>query len=98
MTSENKSKTVWNIIKTESGKTNTTMHLPSFFKLDDSIIRSGYVAEVFNDYFCNLVDNLNVNSPSMDSAMQFHRTSFPNGFTTMEVVPVMEAGVLCTIT
>jgi hypothetical protein len=58
MTSENKSRTVWNIIKTEFRKTNTTMHLPSFFKLDDSIIRSGYVAEVFNNYFCNLVDNL----------------------------------------
>jgi hypothetical protein len=78
MTSENKSRTVWNIIKTESGKTNTTMHFPSFFKLDDPIICSGYVAEVFNVYFCNLVANLIVNSPSMVSAMQFLRTCFPS--------------------
>jgi hypothetical protein len=98
MSSENKSKTAWNVIKIESGKANTVMHLPSFFKLDDSIIHSDYVAEVFNDYFCNLVDKLNVTSPSMDSAMQLLRTSFPNGFSTLEVVPIMAAEVLCTIT
>ena len=91
MTSENKSKRVWNNIKTESGKSNTTMHLPSTFKFDDSIIDSGYVAEVFNDYFCNLVDNLNVNFPSMVATMHFLRTSFPDGFTTMKVVSIMEA-------
>jgi hypothetical protein len=98
MSSENKSKTAWNIIKIESGKSNTTMHLPSFFKLDDSIIHSDYVTEVFNGYFCNLVDKLNVNSPSMDSAMNLLRTSFPNGFSTLEVVPITVAEVLCTIT
>jgi Notch-like protein len=98
MSSENKSKTAWNIIKIESGKSNTTMHLPSFFKFDDSIIHSDYVDEVFNDYFCNLINKLNVNSPSMVSAMQLLRTSFPNGFSTLKVVPLTDAEVLCTIT
>jgi hypothetical protein len=98
MSSENKSKTAWNIIKIESGQSNTTMHLPSFFKLDDSIIHSDYVAEVFNDYFCNLVDKAYANSPSMDFAMQLLRTSFPDGFSTLEVVPITDAEVLCTIT
>jgi hypothetical protein len=74
------------------------MHLPSFFKADDSIIHSDYVAEVFNDYFCNLVDKLNVNSPSMDSTMQLLRSSFPNGFSTLKVVPITDAEVLCTRT
>jgi hypothetical protein len=98
MSSENKSKTAWNIIKIESGKSNSMMHLPSFFKLDDCTVHSYYVAEVFNDYFCNLADKLNVNSPSMDSAMQLLRTSFPNGFSTLQVVPIMDAEVLRTIT
>jgi Notch-like protein len=34
----------------------------------------------------------------MDSAVQLLKTSFPNGFSTLKVVPIMDAEVLCTIT
>jgi hypothetical protein len=57
-TSENKIKTSWNIIKNVTNKTNNFNEIPSSFKKDNNIFQSEEAAEVVNNYFINVDDNL----------------------------------------
>jgi hypothetical protein len=58
--SENKSKTSWNIIKSVIGKANSRNHTLLQFKLDNPGIHINQTAKVFNNYFLNLFDELNI--------------------------------------
>ena len=77
---EEKSKSVWRIIKNESGKRNTAEQLPLTLKSNNINIRLDYEVEAFSSYFLNLIDSLKTENMDVDSAMLCLRNSFPKGF------------------
>jgi hypothetical protein len=55
-----KSKTTWNIIKSERGNANNNIHTLREFKLGNKNIHLCLAAEAFNKYFLNLGKELNM--------------------------------------
>jgi hypothetical protein len=60
VSSSNKSKTSWNIIKSETCKMNTRIHTLSEFELGNKFIHKDQSAEAFNNFFLNVVEELNI--------------------------------------
>jgi hypothetical protein len=60
LNSNNKSKTIWNIVKNETGKYNNTHDLPPLIKNGKKIKNGLHIANAFNAYFSTMV----VNSPN----------------------------------
>jgi hypothetical protein len=57
-TSKNRIKTSWNIIRNVFNKSTRSNYIPSSFKMDNKNIQFKDAADVFNEYFLNIADNL----------------------------------------
>jgi hypothetical protein len=92
MTAENKSKTTWSIINNELRKVKYN-HTPLMFTSAKTSFRLDSAAEVFNDYFLNVVniEKVDINS----SLLSFHNLSSQD-FPDMTVISIMEAKIICT--
>jgi hypothetical protein len=88
--SDNKIKTTWKIIGTESGKNITNEHLPHNFIAGNNKISSKVAAQTFCNYFTTLAENLNLRYAEPQSAMMYLKTFFPRGFPVMKISPVTE--------
>jgi hypothetical protein len=60
LNSNNKSKTIWNIVKNETGKYNNTRDPPPLTKNGKKIKNGLHISNAFNAYFSTMV----VNSPN----------------------------------
>jgi hypothetical protein len=70
VSSNNKSKTSWNIIMSETGKATSKVHTPSGFKLGKKKnIHINQAAEAFNNFFLNVVEELNTEQANIESAI-----------------------------
>jgi hypothetical protein len=59
-TSGNKTKTMWTIINRVTRKAKKSNHLPRLLQMDNTEVAIERSAEVFNNYFLNIMDNLQV--------------------------------------
>jgi hypothetical protein len=55
------------------------------------------VAEAFNDYFLNLVDNLKMDNVNTDLAISLLKRRFANEYSDMIVIPITESELICII-
>jgi hypothetical protein len=85
------------IIRDEMGKSGSNNQTPTSFKNDNLIINPIQIANVFNDYFVNVVDSLQSEHVSIDHALKLLQNSFPQDFPEMINIPVMETEIVCTI-
>jgi hypothetical protein len=69
VTAENKSKITWNIINNEVGKVKYNNVTPLMFTSGKTSFQLDSVAEVFNDYFLNVVEKLNTEKVDINSAI-----------------------------
>jgi hypothetical protein len=59
-TSEQKTKTMWNIINNVTRKAEKSHHLPHSFKMNNKEVSRVKSAETFNKYFLNMADDLQI--------------------------------------
>jgi hypothetical protein len=97
VSSNNKSKTSWNIINSETGKMNTIVHTPSEFKLGNKRIHKDQSAEAFNNFFLNVVEELNIEQANIELASLLLNKLFPDGFPEMINIPITESVIIYTI-
>jgi hypothetical protein len=90
--------TSWSIIKGEIGKANSKHHTLAEFKLGNKIIHINHISEAINNYFFNLVDELNIQQANTESAILSSGEKFPNSFPKIINVPIIEVEITCTIT
>jgi hypothetical protein len=95
--SNNKSKTSWNIINSETGKMNTIVHTPSEFKLGNKLIHKDQSTEAFNNFFLNVVEELKIEQANLELASLLLNKSFPDGFPEMINIQITESEIICTI-
>lgn len=95
--SDDKFRTSWNIIKSESGKGNNKIHKPSEFKLGNKNVCINQAAEAFNNYFLNVVEELNIDKAGIKSAIPLRRKWFSGGFPNMIHISITESEIICTI-
>jgi len=81
------SKSMWRIIKNESGKRTTAEQLPLILKSNNINICLDYAVEALSNYFQNLIDSLKMENMDVDSAMLCLKNSFPEGFPVMLTIP-----------
>jgi hypothetical protein len=55
--SNNKSKTIWNMVNNETGKYNNKYDLPSLTKDGKKISNGPHITNAFNVYFSTVMDN-----------------------------------------
>jgi len=70
---------------------------PSVFRLKEINIHIPQAVEAFNEYFLNLVDSLKVNNVDIYTAISLLRNLYPFNFIEMEVIPITESEIICTI-
>jgi hypothetical protein len=87
----------WNIINSETGKMNNIVHTPSEFKLCNKLIHKDQSVEAFNNFFLNVVEELNIEQANNKLASLLLNKSFPDGFPEMISIPVTESEIICTI-
>lgn len=95
---EEKSKSMWRIIKNESGKRTTAEQLPLTFKSNNINICLNYAVEALSSYFLNLIDSLKTENMDVDSAMLCLKNYFPEGFPLILTIPTTGAELINTIT
>jgi hypothetical protein len=81
----NKTKTTWNIIKSESGKSNNLNkeRLPQIFLNNNKKINTKEAAHNFNKFFSSVSDNLNIKKTNVFTAMSHLYSHSQNGFPAM---------------
>ena len=95
---EEKSKSMWRIIKNESGKRTTAEQLPLTLKSNNINICLDYAVEALSNYFQYLIDSLKTENMDVDSAMLCLKNYFPEGFPVMLTIPTSGAELINTIT
>lgn len=93
---EVKSKSMWRIIKSESGKRTTAKQLSSTLKNNN--IHLDYAEEALNNYFLNLINSLKTENMDVDSAMLCLKNSFLEGFPVVLTIPTTGAELINIIT
>lgn len=84
ITSGNKIKTIWDIVKTETGGARKEEEQISL-KINDTLVTSACnVANLLNKYFVSVTDNMGLTG-SVNSAMEFLRPVSANYFSKMEI-------------
>jgi hypothetical protein len=76
VSSNNKSKTSWNIVNSETGKMNSRVHTASELKLGYKRIHKDQSAEAFNNFFLNVVEELNIEQANIELASLLLNKSF----------------------
>jgi hypothetical protein len=97
VSSNNKSKTSWNIINSETCKMNTIVHTPSELKLGNKRIHKDQYADAFNNFFLNVVEELNIEQANIELASLLLNKLFLDGFPEMINIPITESEIICTI-
>jgi hypothetical protein len=87
--SDNKVRTIWKIVKDETGKHSTLEENPSI-KVNNSVINSPKLrANLFNTYFLTIVEKLNngTKSPTEEEAIQCMTKKIPRTFLDINFLP-----------
>jgi hypothetical protein len=71
--SDNKIKTMENIIKQETGKVHVTEQMPSFLINSEKIGDPEKVSEVFNSFFLSVAENLNLHQVGKEDPISFFK-------------------------
>ncbi|PNF21509.1 hypothetical protein B7P43_G13548 [Cryptotermes secundus] len=89
--SDNKSKTIWNIVNNETGKyNNNNNHDPPPLTKDGKKINNGlHIANAFNVYFSTIMDNRS-NGPHINSGSNVSKDKFSHYLTTVTIGPMSE--------
>lgn len=96
-TSKNRIKTSWNIIRNVFHKHTRSNYMPSSFKMDNKDIQFKDAADVFNDYFLNIADNLQTHIDNMNSPLRLLKNAYQTVFPSMGVIPVTKGEIINTI-
>jgi hypothetical protein len=91
--SNNKIKTIWNIIKQETGKMHATEQMPSLLINDEKIEDPEKVADIFNSFFLSTAENLNLYQVGKEEPISFITGAFPCKFHGIKIVPTSEAEI-----
>ena len=86
--SENKSKTSWNIISNEIGMASSKKFTQTEFNLGNKNISTNQLAKIFNNYFINSVNELITVQSKTESAVFSRRVSFPYEFPQIITIPI----------
>lgn len=66
---DKKMKTMWSIVKRETGKKCLSKHLPILFKNENTLIHPNQAADGFNNYFLSLIERFNLTNVQTDSTI-----------------------------
>jgi hypothetical protein len=65
--------------------------------MDNKNIQSEDAADVFNDHFLNIADNLQTHIDNMNSPLRLLKNAYQTVFPSMEVIPVTKGEIISTI-
>jgi hypothetical protein len=73
--------------------------MPSSFKMDNKDIQSEGAADVFNDYFLNIADNLQPHTDNIISPLWLLKNAYQTVFLSMKIIPVAkgEISIICSL-
>ena len=90
-TSENKTKTVWNIIRKVRRKAEKSIHLPHSLIMNNKEVSIVKKPDTFNNYFLNMVDDLQIQIDNETSLVSLLKNTYQNDFfSQMNIIPVTE--------
>jgi hypothetical protein len=78
---------------------NLIICLPSF-KIYDTEVSFKNAAEVFNNYFVNITENLKIHIDNDSSPISFLNNAYPKEFPRMNIIPVSEGeihSIICSL-
>lgn len=82
--SGNKIKTIWDIVKEETGRTRKEQEQIAL-RVDDALVTDGLsVANLFNKYFISVTDSMGL-SGSVNNALEYLKLAFTNNFRYMNM-------------
>ena len=84
--SDNKIKTIWNIIKRETGQPRAEEEGITIKTNENFINKKSEVENIFNDYFLNVVEKIG-SKCSLEGARQLMEEAIPTQFDTIEIPP-----------
>jgi conjugal transfer/entry exclusion protein len=96
--SANKIKSIWDIVKTNSGKAQASVKTFDFNSENGSKKDVKKIANTFNKFFLSVAENLNNVQPRIDEALKLLHETYKGSITEMKIIPVMEAEVISIVT
>ena len=87
-TSNNKTKTMWYIINKVTRKAEKSSHLPHLLITNNKEVSIVKTAEAFNNYFFNMVDDLQIQIDNDTSQISLVKNTYQNDFSHMNIIPV----------
>jgi len=97
---DNKTKTIRNTVKTETGTKCHPATMPSVLEKDNLVNNPNQAAEAFNSHFLILVSKLKLQVVQVDSAIPYLVSHNSNHYPIMLVVQVTEVeiiGIICSL-
>ena len=98
--SENKTKTMWNIINKITRKAEKSNHLPHSFIMNNKEVSIVKSAEAFNNYFLNMVEDLHIQIDNDTSPISLLKNAYQNDFSQINIIPVTEGeiqSIICSL-
>jgi hypothetical protein len=95
--SANKIKTIWDIVKTNSGKAQASVKTFDFNSENGSKKDVKKIANTFNKFFLSVAENLNNVQPRIDEALKLLHETYKGSITEMKIIPVTEAEIISII-
>ena len=92
--SDNKTKTMRNTVKTETGTKCHPTTMPSVLEKDNLVNNPNQAAEAFNSYFLILVQKLKLQDVQVHSVLLYLVSHNSNHYPIMLVVPVTEVEII----
>jgi hypothetical protein len=90
---DNQIKTIWNIIKRETGKTHLTEQMQSLLAKSEKAKALKTAANNFNKCFLTITENLNLHQMGNKNALSFLKDAFPKKFPSIIISPTNEAEI-----
>jgi hypothetical protein len=85
-----KTKTMWNIIKHETGKLHLTEQIPSLLINDENIKDPKVITLAFNNFSLTITQNLNVHQKVKCDDISFLKEAFSRKFPGIKNIPIIE--------
>jgi len=88
---------MWNVINKVTRKAKKSSNLPHSFKMNNKEVSTVKSAEAFNNYFLNMVDDLQIQN---DNEISLLKNDYQNDFSQMNIIPVTEGEKqnICSLT
>lgn len=95
--SDNKIKTIWDIIKNETNRYSKSENITCIKINDSKIDNPKSIANHFNDFYINIIQNLNIQDCAEDAALGYLTDAFNTEFLGLKFIPTTAAEIMHVI-